>query len=128
MGDKIIRNYQQGFTKVKSYLSNKDNEETGTSLLCRKNERDRTVLPRGKACGSWESQPKGWESLTLVNIRKCLKGEYKEDRVRIFSVVFSDRMKSSRHKLKHRRFSPNIKKKKTSTYFYCAGDGALAVA
>ena len=40
-------------------------------------------------------------------------------------MVFSDRMRGSGHKLKHRRFSPNIKKTK---HFYCVGDGALAIA
>lgn len=39
-----------------------------------------------------------------------LIGRYKEDRVRYFSLVPSDRIRDSGHTLKHRRFPLNIRK------------------
>jgi len=43
-------------------------------------------------------------------MHKHLKRGCKEDGARLFSVVPSDRIRGSGHKLKHRRFSLNIRK------------------
>jgi len=53
----------------------------------------------------------------LNNVYKYLMGECKEDRVRLFSVVPSDRTRGNGLKLKHKMFCLNIKK-----HFYCKDD------
>jgi len=51
----------------------------------------------------------------LINVRTSLKGGCKEDRMRIFSVVSSDRARGNKCKQKHRSFCVNIRKH----FFYC---------
>jgi len=46
----------------------------------------------------------------LINICKYLKGEYKEDEGRFFSIVPRARKKRNGHKLEHRIFCLNTKK------------------
>ena len=54
----------------------------------------------------------------LTNVYKYLKGGCKEDGVRLFLVVPSDRPRGDGHKLKHRMFPLNIRK----TLFHCEAD------
>ncbi|KAK4817897.1 hypothetical protein QYF61_002281, partial [Mycteria americana] len=46
----------------------------------------------------------------FISVYKYLKGEYKKDGARLFSVVCNDGKKGDGHKLKHRMFPLNIKK------------------
>ena len=46
----------------------------------------------------------------LIHVYKYLKGGWKEDRARLFSVVPSGRTGGNGHKLKHRRCPLNIRK------------------
>lgn len=46
----------------------------------------------------------------LIHVYKYTKGECKMDGARLFSVMHSVRTKGDGHKLKHRMFSPNIRK------------------
>jgi len=46
----------------------------------------------------------------LINAYKYLEGGCQEDGAKLFSVVPSDRTKGNRHKLKHHKFSLNMRK------------------
>ncbi|GAB0177744.1 translation initiation factor IF-2-like [Grus japonensis] len=46
----------------------------------------------------------------LINMYKYLKGGWKEDVARLFSVVPSDRTRGDGHKVEHRRFPLSIRK------------------
>ena len=46
----------------------------------------------------------------ISSMYRYLKGEIKEDRARLFSVVPSDRTRGNRHRLKHGSFLLNIRK------------------
>lgn len=48
--------------------------------------------------------------VNLINVYKYLMGVCKEDKIRLSSVVFSDRTRGNEHKLKHWGFHLDIKK------------------
>jgi len=53
----------------------------------------------------------------LINVYKHLKGGYKDDEVRLFSMVPSDRARGNGHKLQHRRLTDH-----QETFFQYEGD------
>ena len=83
---------------------------TGTSLLSRKAE--------SWGCSAWRREGSG----DLINVYKYLKGGWKEDRARLFSVVPSDRTKGNGHKMTQQE----VPSEHQQTLFYCQDDRALA--
>lgn len=63
----------------------------------------------------WKSFHLEKKKLREIHVCEYLKGGYKEDRSRIFSVIASDRTRGKGHKLIHRRCSMNIRN-------HCEGD------
>lgn len=53
----------------------------------------------------------------LSDVHRYLKGGWKEERARLFSVVLNNRTRDSGHKLKHKRFSEY-----QEIPFHCGGD------
>jgi len=66
-------------------------------------------------CSAWRRESSSGISF---NVYKYLKGGWKEDGARLFSVMPSDATRSNGHKLKYRRLTLNIGKH----FFYCEGD------
>lgn len=66
---------------------------------------------------AWPAQPGEVEfQEDLINAHKYPKGEHREDRARLCSVVPGARTRGNRHKGKHRRLPLNIRHR------FCAGD------
>jgi len=102
---------RHGHTGENGTKGHEYDEGTGACLLWREAERIGTVpASEKKAQGH------------LPHVYKHLKGEFKQDGARLFSVVPSDRTRDNGHKLKHRRCCLNIRKH----FFYCESDQALA--
>jgi len=79
-------------------------------LFCEERLRPGSVQPG-------EEKAQGWKGLStpvthgdLLNMCKYLKGVCKEEGASLFSVMPSDRPRGSGHKLKCRRFPPDIRK------------------
>lgn len=81
-----------------------------------KSWRNWNISPLRRGLESWGCSAQG----DPISVYKYLQGRCKEGRARLCSVMPSDRAGGNKHKLKHGKFSLNIR-----TPFHCVGDWAL---